>query len=289
MESSHTIVGGATRSYRPWWSLVRQWRDATVALAARPVYRAYERHLLHQVQQRPPPRHVGIILDGNRRYARRSGFLEPVEVYALGAQKLDQVLDWCGELGIVAVTLWACSTDNLDRPADEVAGILGAVEAKLRQLVNDARVHGQRVRVKAIGRLELLPASMLDAIRGAEAATARYDGMTLTIAVAYGGREEIVDAVRALLETARHDGASLDTAIARVTPAAISRHLYLGNAVEPDLIIRTSGEVRLSGFLLWQSAYSEFHFSEVLWPAFRKIDFLRAVRIFQARTRRFGQ
>jgi short-chain Z-isoprenyl diphosphate synthase len=238
--------------------------------------------------RRPPPRHLGLILDGNRRYARRSGLGHPALAYALGADKLDDVLDWCGELAIPAVTLWVCSTDNLGRPADEVAGILSAVEAKLRALARDPHIHRRRVRIQAIGRLDLLPASTIAAIRLAQEATAAYDGIVLTIAVAYGGRQEIADAVRALLRDAEACGESLRAAIERITPQAIGQHLYLRDAPEPDLIIRTSGEVRLSGFLLWQSAQSEFYFTDVLWPAFRHLDFLRAVRAFQQRNRRFG-
>jgi short-chain Z-isoprenyl diphosphate synthase len=266
-----------------------RWRHALLRELTRPVYVLYGRRLLAQVRLRPPPRHVGIILDGNRRFGRAFGVVDPLLVYAQGARKLDDLLDWCGELSIPAVTLWVCSTDNLTRQPQEVAGILGALEAKLRALVVDPQVHRRRVRVRAIGRLELLPSATLEAIRAAEAATADYDGMLLSIAVAYGGHEEIADAVREMLREATSSGASLAEIIDAVCPERIGRHLYLAGAPEPDLIIRTSGELRLSGFLLWQSAYSEFYFSDVLWPAFRKIDFLRAVRAFQQRKRRYGR
>jgi short-chain Z-isoprenyl diphosphate synthase len=265
------------------------WRHAALRALTRPVYALYGRRLLVQVLRRPPPRHVGIILDGNRRFGRLSGVLDPLRMYAQGAQKLDDLLNWCGELSIPAVTLWVCSTDNLAREPQEVAGILGALEVKLRALVSDPQIHRRRVRVQAIGRLELLPDSTLAAIRAAEAATADYDAMLLSIAVAYGGREEIADAVREMLTDALHQGDALADVVGAVCPEAIGRHLYLAGAPEPDLIIRTSGELRLSGFLLWQSAYSEFYFSDVLWPAFRKIDFLRAVRAFQQRRRRYGR
>jgi short-chain Z-isoprenyl diphosphate synthase len=238
----------------------------------------------------PAPRHVGIILDGNRRYARTRGVIDPQEIYALGARKLDDVLEWCGELGIPAVTLWAVSTDNLSRrPATEVSGILAALEAKLATLAQDPRIHQQRVRVKAAGRLEMLPISTVAVIRAAEEATANYsDGLTVTIAVAYGGHDEITDAVRALLREAMTEGKALAETVEAVTPSAIARHLYMAGLPDPDLIIRTSGENRLSGFLLRQSAYSELYFTDINWPAFRKIDFLRAVRSFQQRKRRFG-
>jgi short-chain Z-isoprenyl diphosphate synthase len=268
---------------------LQQWRRALLAAVTQPVYALYGHRLLGQVMRRPPPRHVGIILDGNRRFGRLSGLVDPVQVYAQGAQKLDDLLNWCGELSIPAVTLWVCSTDNLERQPHEVAGILGALEVKLRALVDDPRIHSRRVRVQAIGRLDVLPESTLAAIRSAEEATAGYDAMLLSIAVAYGGREEIADAVREMLIEAMQNGAAIPDIIAGVCPEKIGRHLYLADAPEPDLIIRTSGELRLSGFLLWQSAYSEFYFSDVLWPAFRKIDFLRAVRAFQQRRRRYGR
>ncbi len=274
---------------RDWLAEFRQAYTATARVLLRPLYAVYERRLFAQVRERASPRHVGIILDGNRRFGLRAGVRDPLLVYRRGADKLDDVLTWCNELHIPAVTLWVCSTDNLARPAAELAGILGALEAKLRSLVDDPAVHRHRIRVQAIGCLDRLPAATLAAIRAAEDVTTGYDGMRLSIAVAYGGRDEIADAVRELLQNAAHDAASTQDLIAQVTPEAIGRHLYLADAPEPDLIIRTSGEVRLSGFLLWQSAYSEYYFTDVLSPSFRRIDFLRAVRAFQQRRRRFGR
>ena len=253
------------------------------------LYYFYERRLLRQMRSGPMPAHIGIILDGNRRYGQRLGLTDPHAIYSLGARKLDEVLDWCGQLAIPAVTLWVFSTENFERPTEQVSGILAAIEAKMRSLADDPQIHRQRVRVQAIGKLKLLPASTLAAIGAAREATAGYNGMILTIAVAYGGREEIADAVQALLYEEMRKGATLADAIERITPAAISRHLYMAGSPDPDLIIRTSGEIRLSGFLLWQSVYSEFYFSDVYWPVFRKIDFLRAVRAYQQRKRRFGR
>ena len=292
--SDAAVVARLAAGQRPldseqWWQRLRRWRAPVLQALTRPLYSAYERRILQECLQRQPPRHVGIILDGNRRHGRRSGLKSPTQIYSIGAEKLDAVLDWCGQLAISAVTLWVCSTDNLNRPADEVAGILGAVEAKLRALTEDPQIHRRRVRVQEIGRLDLLPAGPAEAIRAAQDATSHYDAMTLTIAIAYGGREEIVDAVRAVLCEAQRDGATLGEAIDRVDTNAIGKNLYHSPGSDPDLIIRTSGEVRLSGFLLWQSAYSEFYFSDVHWPALRKIDFLRAVRSFQDRKRRFGR
>ncbi|MDE2515662.1 MAG: di-trans,poly-cis-decaprenylcistransferase [Rhodospirillales bacterium] len=259
------------------------------ALLTGPLYRLYERHLLAGLRGAPMPRHVGIILDGNRRYGRRTGLTDPSRLYRFGAHKLDDVLEWCGELAIPAVTLWVCSTDNLERAPAEVAGILEAVGGKLQALAADPHIARRGVRVQAIGRLDLLPAETRAAIAAVEAATAGNTRLVLTIAIAYGGREEIADAVRAMLTAEAARGATLEQAIAAVSTDSIARHLYLSAGPELDLIIRTSGELRLSGFLLWHSAYSEFHFTDVLWPAFRKIDFLRAVRAFQDRRRRFGK
>jgi short-chain Z-isoprenyl diphosphate synthase len=270
------------------WATVRRFGAALFAIATEPLYRLYERRLLSEVLARPVPGHVGIILDGNRRYGIRWGVNDSAQVYALGARKLDDVLDWCAELAIPAVTLWVCSTENLRRPPDQVSDILAAVEAKLLSLIDNPQIHSRRVRVQTIGRLELLPDHTVAALRAAREATSNYDGMVLTIAIAYGGHEEIVDAVRALLEEEAQRGVSLHDAINHITPKSIAEHLYSTGIPDPDLIIRTSGEIRLSGFLLWQSVNSEFYFSDVFWPAFRRIDFLRAVRAFQQRHRRFG-
>jgi short-chain Z-isoprenyl diphosphate synthase len=290
LDATAVVSGDATRNDDRQNGLGRiiQWTLRRPLLG--PLYRLYEIRLYRQVRSQAAPRHVGIILDGNRRHARTHGVRDPQEIYTLGARKLDDVLEWCGELRIPAVTLWAVSTDNLSRrPATEVSGILAALEAKLTAFVQDPRIHQQRVRVKAVGRIEMLPRSTVAVIRAAEEATAGYlDGLTVTIAVGYGGHDEITDAVRGLLGKALTQGKTLAETIEAITPTAIASHLYLAGVPDPDLIIRTSGENRLSGFLLWQSAYSELYFADVNWPAFRKIDFLRAVRAFQQRKRRFG-
>ena len=255
----------------------------------RPLYRLYERSLLRQIQANPVPRHIGLILDGNRRFGRQNNLTDLHDVYMAGADKLDELLAWCSQLNIPAITLWVLSTSNFRREPEQVTGILSALEKKLERLATDSQIHRGCIRVRAVGRLELLPASTLAAVRRAEAATENYNGMQLTIAAAYGGREEIVDAVRMLLRTelARHK--SLKDVIESVTPDAIAQSLYAPDLPDPDLIIRTSGEIRLSGFLLWQSAFSEFYFTDIFWPAFRRVDFLRAVRAFQQRQRRFGE
>jgi short-chain Z-isoprenyl diphosphate synthase len=253
------------------------------------LYWLYESRLRRQIRRHPVPRHVGIILDGNRRHARKHGLADPRAAYDLGAEKLDDVLAWCSDLVIPAVTLWVCSIDNLKRPRTEVAGILAAVEAKISALAKDPAIHRRRVRVRAVGRLDLLPPSLVTALREAEQATADHDALKLTIAIAYGGREEIADAVRDLVRARVREGEDLAAIVEEITPSAIDEHLYTVGLPDLDLIIRTSGEIRLSGFLLWQSANSEFYFSDVNWPEFRKIDFLRALRSFQERSRRFGR
>jgi len=252
------------------------------------LYSLYERRLTKQVEGGPTPQHVGIILDGNRRFGRADGLAQLDQVYDRGAEKLDEVLDWCSDLGISAITLWVCSTNNLSRAPDEVSGILTAIEKKLRALIHQPQIHGRQVRVRVAGRLEMLPDSLVEAVQAVEAATDVYDSMTLTIAVAYGGREEITDAVRALLRDKAITSGGLGDLVDEITPELIGQYMYVPDLPDPDLIIRTSGEIRLSGFLLWQSSHSEFYFSDVYWPAFRKIDFLRAIRSYQQRQRRYG-
>jgi len=252
------------------------------------LYYLYGRRLEAEVLGRRVPQHVGIILDGNRRWARAQGLRDPIEAYRVGAEKLDEVLAWCADLGIPAVTLWAFSTENLTRAPEEVHGLLSVVEAKLNAVADDPRIHRRRVRVRVVGKLDLLPDSMLAAARRAESATAQYGDLALTFALAYGGRQEIADAVRRLIGDRAKQGASIEEIVESVSQEEIGRYLYTAELPDPDLIIRTSGEVRMSGFLLWQSAYSEFYFCDVHWPAFRKIDFLRAIRSYQQRDRRFG-
>jgi short-chain Z-isoprenyl diphosphate synthase len=270
-------------------TLMQSSHSAEAAWPLRLLYRLYERRLLGEVRGGAMPRHVGFILDGNRRYGEQQGISDTRTIYELGADKLDEVLDWCVELEIPAVTLWAFSIDNQRRAPAEVSGILTAIEEKLRRLARDPQIHSRRVRVRAVGRIPELPEPLIAAVREAERATANFQGTCLTIAVAYGGRDEIVDAMRALLSARLAAGDTLDRAIDAISADAIGKHLYSAELPDPDLIIRTSGEARLSGFMLWQSVYSEFYFSDVYWPAFRKVDFLRAIRSYQQRDRRYGR
>jgi short-chain Z-isoprenyl diphosphate synthase len=251
-------------------------------------YHVYQRHLLAEIHRHDLPQHVGLILDGNRRYARSIGLPDLIEGHRLGARKLEEVLTWCEELDIRMVSIWILSTENLQRPPEELAGLLALIENKLRDAARDPKTHRKRMRIRAIGKLELLPASMQDAIREAEEATRGYEGFFLNVAVGYGGRQEIADAVQNLLRDRGAQGMSLEAAIAEITPDNVGKYLYTYDLPDPELIIRTSGEVRLSGFLLWQSAYSEYYFCDAYWPAFRRIDLLRAIRSYQQRERRFG-
>ncbi|MFQ5847725.1 MAG: polyprenyl diphosphate synthase [Candidatus Methylomirabilales bacterium] len=253
-----------------------------------PLYRLYERRLHREVQRGPLPRHIGLILDGNRRYALERGLQDPVAGHRIGADKLEEVLDWLEELEVRITTLFALSTENLARAPAELTGLLALIEAKMRAVAVDPKIHRKGVRVRAVGRTEILPTSLQEAIATAEEATREHDSFYLNLAVGYGGRQEITDAVSLLLRERARRGESLGRAADEITPEEIGKYLYTYDLPDPDLIIRTSGELRLSGFLLWQSAYSEFYFCDAFWPAFRKIDLLRAIRSYQQRKRRFG-
>ncbi len=252
-------------------------------------YRLYERRLLHQIQSNPVPRHIGLILDGNRRYAQELRLPDPLAGHRMGAENLEAVLEWLAELKIPITTLFALSTENLSRPSDELDGLLMLIETKIRSMATDPRVHQRGVRFQAVGRTHLLPESLQQAISLTEEATREYHNFFLNVAVGYGGRQEITDAVRLLLLERAKSNESLAQIAEGLTPEAIGKYLYTYELPDPDLIIRTSGELRLSGFLLWQSAYSELYFCDAYWPAFRKIDLLRAIRSYQQRSRRFGR
>jgi short-chain Z-isoprenyl diphosphate synthase len=252
------------------------------------LYRLYGHQLLANVLQRPTPHHLGLIQDGHRRYARRAG-LSNVEGYRLGAAKAEEVLTWCAELKIPMLSLWWLSTENLAREPDEVAAVLGVIEEKMADWIRGGLTERLGIRIRPIGKLELLPASALRALQGAETATQHHDRMLLNVGVGYGGRQEIIDAVEGYLRESFARGSTSDEILRGLSPDTLDKYLYTHDCPDPDLIIRTSGEVRLSGFMLWQSAYTEFYFCDAHWPAFRKIDFLRAIRSYQARHRRFGK
>jgi tritrans,polycis-undecaprenyl-diphosphate synthase [geranylgeranyl-diphosphate specific] len=249
-------------------------------------YRVYEGRLKSQVESEEIPSHIGIILDGNRRWAQNQGVAQGLG-HEEGANRAEELLDWCHELGIKTVTLYVLSTENLDRTPKELVDLFALIEARLNRLLNDARIERYRVKVRAIGHLDLLPGSIVGLLRQIEEKTAGYSEHYLNIAVAYGGRAEITDVVRSIAQDVKGGRLSPDS----ITEDTVSTRLYtayLPNQ-EPDLIIRTSGEERMSGFLLWQGAYSELVFVDVFWPAFRFIDLLRAVRTYQKRRRRYGR
>ena len=253
------------------------------------LYRLYERRLQAEIRRERLPRHIGLILDGNRRFARRLGLSDVILGHERGAAKLEEMLEWCKELGVQMITIWILSTENLARPPEELEPLLSLIERKMRDAAVDPKIHQRQVRIRAIGQLDLLPPPLQDAIRIAEGATAGYENFYLNVAVGYGGRQEVVDAVKGLLRDWGRQGLALEEIADCLTADMIGKYLYTYDLPDPDLIIRTSGEVRLSGFLLWQSAYSEYYFCDAYWPAFRKIDLLRAIRNYQQRQRRFGR
>ncbi|MDI6690760.1 MAG: polyprenyl diphosphate synthase [Candidatus Bathyarchaeota archaeon] len=248
-------------------------------------YKLYEKWLLHQVKNDGKPEHIAIILDGNRRWASEKA-LQPWFGHKKGAEKVEQLLDWCSKLNVKSITLYAFSTENFNRPKAEVEEIMRIAEEEFRKILTEERIHKNKVRVKVIGRLNLLPESLQQLVRDVEEATQDYDQHFLNIAFAYGGRAEIVDAVRKIAESVQTGKLNIQS----IDEDLFEKYLYTSHMPkqDPDLIIRTSGEERLSGFLLWQSAYSELCFLDVYWPDFRVIDLLRAVRTFQNRKRRFG-
>lgn len=251
--------------------------------ALKPVYAIYKRWLKRQIKNGPIPQHVAIILDGNRRWALKKELL-PWEGHKAGAKKVEEVLQWCLDLGIRNITLYVFSTENFKRPKEEVERIMDIAEEALEKVLRDKRIDKYKVRIKAIGRIHMLPSRVQRAIRKVEEKTRDYSDYLLTIAIGYGGRAEIIDAVKELSKDIRSGKLNPEDIDERV----FEKYLYTAGIPDPDLIIRTSGEERLSGFLLWQSAYSELYFCDVFWPEFREIDLWRAIRTFQRRERRFG-
>jgi len=246
------------------------------------LYRLYGRRLLESLPTDRVPRHVGIILDGNRRWARASRE-QPSAAYRRGADKIEEVLGWCDEAGVEVVTLWLLSTDNLGRPGRELDTLVQVIETTVRDLARTGRWH-----INPVGALDLLPDETTRVLKEASDTTTGVPGMLVNVAVGYGGRQEIADAVRSLLHEHASKGTSIEELAQLLDAEHIAEHLYTRGQPDPDLVIRTSGEQRLSGFLLWQSAHSEFYFCEAYWPDFRQVDFLRAMRDYANRNRRFG-
>jgi short-chain Z-isoprenyl diphosphate synthase len=246
------------------------------------LYGAYERHLAAGLQNQTLPRHVGVMLDGNRRWAKAHG-ANTAAGHQAGADNISPLLVWCEEVGVEVVTLWLLSTDNLNRPAKELEPLLAIIENVVADLALS-----RRWQLNPVGALDLLPAETARRLKDAADATRDVHAMIVNVAVGYGGRREIADAVRSMLQEHAAKGTSIEELAEVFDVEHIADHLYTKGQPDPDLVIRTSGEQRLGGFLLWQSAHSEFYFCEAYWPDFRHVDFLRALRAYAERERRYG-
>ncbi len=250
------------------------------------VYRFYENYLKNQISKSNPPVHIALILDGNRRWAK-SKFIPEWMGHFAGANIVDDLLDWCVELDVKIITLYALSAENLTRPQPEVDRLFEIISSKLSELLDEPKIDNYRVHVKGLGDLSLLPTEIQEKIQKIETKTQDYDGLFFNLALAYGGRSEILEAVKNVATEVIDGSIEIDN----ITNEMVENHLSTSHlsSPEPDLVIRTSGEERLSGFLLWQSAYSELVFLDVYWPDFRKIDLMRAIRTYQNRNRRYGE
>ncbi|WP_372595223.1 isoprenyl transferase [Actinotalea sp.] len=248
-----------------------------------PLYGLYERHLAAALPASAVPRHIGVILDGNRRWARNLGATTS-HGHRRGADKITELLTWSQEVGVDVVTLWMLSTDNLARPAEELDELLRIIENVVTELADTGQW-----RLQVVGALDLLPAATAQVLREAQERTAQVDGLHVNVAIGYGGRHEIAQAVRSVLREHVGRGTSIEELAQTFDVEHIAEHLYTAGQPDPDLVIRTSGEQRLGGFLLWQSVHSEFYFCEAYWPDFRRVDFLRALRSYAARERRLGR
>ncbi len=257
-----------------------------MARASGLLYRIYEDRLIAGLDRNRFPRHIGIILDGHRRYARTEGLANYSDSYRAGMAKFEEFLGWAEDLGIQAVTGWLLSRENLDRPNEELAPYFDVLVELFDRIPQICERHGMRL--KFVGSLDLLPNRVVTAAKRAEEGCSGGE-RRLTIAMGYGGRQEITDAVRDLVADLAADGVPAEDMATRITAEAIGHNMYAADLPDPDLLIRTSGESRLSGFLLWQSAYAEFAFVDVYWPAFRRVDFLRSLRDYTRRERRFGK
>lgn len=250
-----------------------------------PLYSIYEQRLRASLDRSRLPRHIAVMADGNRRWAKESGFADVASGHRAGAVRIGEMLEWCSELGIEIATIYLLSVENLQREPAELDTLLPIIG----DVVEEISQRDRNWRVRIVGQLDVLPDSLASRMRAAEECSANKTGMTVNVAVGYGGRQEIATATRELVAQLLAEGKTGAELIESITVDAIGAHLYTKGQPDPDLVIRTSGEQRLSGFLLWQSAYSEIWFTEAYWPAFRKVDFLRAVRDFGHRNRRFGK
>ncbi len=249
------------------------------------IYKIYEKNLENQIKRGPLPKHLAIIMDGNRRFARKYN-MPTFFGHKLGAEKLIEVLRWCYDLGIKIVTVYALSLENYyKRNKNELNNLFMLFSEYAKKYLHNKDIHKNKVRIKFIGKLNLLPDYVIESFRLLEKATENYNNYRLNIAVCYSGREEILEAIRRLCVDFKNGKISLKD----IDENMFRKYLYINDIPDPDMIIRTSGEERLSNFLLWHSAYSEFYFCEAYWPEFRKIDLLRAIRVYQMRERRYGK
>ena len=253
-------------------------------MAEKFLYKLYEWYISRGLDKDKMPKHVAIIMDGNRRFSKLQGNIDVVKGHEIGVDTLEKVLDWSIELGIEIITAYAFSTENFNRSEHEVEGLMNLFVKNFKRLVTHEKIHKNEVKVKVVGRTELLPESVRQAIKEAEEATAHYNKRLFNLAIGYDGRLEIIDSFKKIIKDVQDGKISID----EVDEDLVSKNLYTKGLADPNLIIRTSGEERLSGFLLWQSSYSELYFCETLWPELRKVDFIRAIRSYQARDRRFG-
>lgn len=250
-----------------------------------PLYSIYEWYISKNLEKDKMPRHVAIIMDGNRRYSKLQGNKAAIEGHKRGVDTLENVLEWCIDLGIDIVTVYAFSTENFKRSEEEVKDLMQLFVDSFLSISTNKKIHKNEVKLKAVGRLDLFPEDVREAIKDAEKSTENYNKRLINIAMGYDGRVEIVDAFRKIAEkvkTGEIDPEDIDEKM-------INDNLYTAGLEDPNLVIRTSGEERLSGFLLWQSSYSELYFTDSLWPELRKVDFLRAIRSYTERQRRFGK
>ncbi|WP_297898871.1 polyprenyl diphosphate synthase [Methanobrevibacter sp.] len=250
----------------------------------KPIYQLYEWYISRGLDHYTMPKHIAIIMDGNRRYSRVQGNINVIKGHEIGVDTLEKVLDWSIDLGIEIVTAYAFSTENFNRPKEEVEGLMNLFVKNFKRIVAHEKIHKNEVKVKVVGRLDLLPENVRDAILEAEESTAHYNKKLFNLAIGYDGRLEIVDAIKKIVKEVEEGKITRD----EIDEKTVSDNLYTAGLEDPNLIIRTSGEERLSGFLLWQSSYSELYFCDSLWPELRKVDFLRAIRDYQQRERRYG-
>lgn len=249
------------------------------------LYPLYEARLLRELDGVDQPKHIAVIVDGNRRWAREAGFADVSHGHRIGAQKVGELVSWCADTKVEVVTVYLLSTENLSRTSEEIDLLFGIISGVVTELSSGE----SGCRVRLVGQLDLLPEPIAAQMQAAAEKTAENTGVTVNIAVGYGGRQEIVDAARDIVREEEESGTPVGEIAEKITVDSMSHHLYTRGQPDPDLVIRTSGEQRLSGFLLWQAAYSEIWFTETYWPAFRKIDFLRALRDYSQRSRRFGK